>query len=74
MKLNVNYLNNYDKHENGHIWFCWDDNRVEIEHVSSTNQMIHCKVMETNGKFMYWMTARYWHTTFSIIGAMDVDL
>lgn len=61
MKLKGTYLDNYNKHENGRIWICWDENRRYIDYVSSTDQMIHCKVNDSTGDFRFWFTAIYAH-------------
>eukprot|EP00256_Glycine_max_P036920 XP_006584238.1 uncharacterized protein LOC102664824 [Glycine max] len=55
----MKYLDNYDKHENGRIWFIWDDSKVMIKHICSTSQLIHCGVYNPNGDFLHWCTAIY---------------
>lgn len=59
LKLRGNYLDNCDKHENGIFGVFWDDNRMKIEPIKSMYQMIHCKVYDTTGRFMKWMTLIY---------------
>lgn len=59
LNLNMKYLDNYDKHENGRIWFIWDDSKVMIKHICSTSQLIHCGVYNPNGDFLHWCTAIY---------------
>lgn len=61
MKLIVNFMDNYDKHGNGRLWVCWDENRMSINQVGSTDQFIHCMVLDNNGNFLYWLTAIYAH-------------
>lgn len=39
----------------------WNDDKVDVRHIVSTNQMIHCGVYDRNGKFLNWMTAIYAH-------------
>jgi hypothetical protein len=59
LKLRGNYLDNYNKHENGRIWIVWNDNNVNIKKISETDQMIHCGVYDSKGDWMFWMTAIY---------------
>lgn len=61
MKLNGYYLDNYPNHENGRIWLQWDDSRRHIDCIHSTDQMLHCRVTDAAGVFMFWMTAVYAH-------------
>jgi hypothetical protein len=59
LKLRGKYLDNYCAHPNGRIWLIWDDNSLDVRHVKSTSQMIHCGVYDVNGDFKFWMTAMY---------------
>lgn len=59
MNIRGKVIDNYDKHDNGRIWICWDEGRRDIEYVNSTDQLIHCKVKDYNGEFLFWMTAVY---------------
>jgi hypothetical protein len=59
LKLKGNYMDNYSNHENGRIWIHWDDNRRHMELMESTDQLIHCKVNDVNGNFLFWLTAIY---------------
>ncbi|XP_058768747.1 uncharacterized protein LOC131642529 [Vicia villosa] len=66
MKLKGSYLDNYDKHANGRIWICWDDNRRHIELIDSTDQFIHCKIRDDKGDFKYWMNVVYAHNQLQL--------
>lgn len=44
LKLNSMYMNNYDMHDNGRIWFYWNDEKVGVRDIVSTDQMIQCGV------------------------------
>jgi hypothetical protein len=59
LQLRGNYLDNYNKHENGRIWIFWNDNNVNIKMIRVTDQMIHCGVYDSKGDWMFWMTAIY---------------
>lgn len=59
LRLTRKYPDNYDNHENGRIWICWSDNMVHLEQITSTNQLIRCKVHDTAGNFLYWLAAIY---------------
>jgi hypothetical protein len=59
LRLSGKYLDNYSHHENGRIWLHWDDRIVDVRHISSSAQMIHCGLFDTNGVFLYWLTAIY---------------
>ncbi|CAJ2651355.1 unnamed protein product [Trifolium pratense] len=59
LKLRGNYVDNYNKHENGRIWIFWNDNNVNIKLIHSTDQMVHCSVYDSKGDWLYWMTAIY---------------
>lgn len=60
-KLNfqVQYWDNYDKHDNGRIWVLWDDNKEVVKHIRSTSQLIHCGIFDMNGGFLNWCTSIY---------------
>lgn len=49
--LGGRFMSNYCNHANGRIWVELDDNKVDIKHIRSTNQMIHCGVYDLNGNF-----------------------
>ncbi|XP_058776752.1 uncharacterized protein LOC131651098 [Vicia villosa] len=53
------FLDNYDHHANGRIWVYWDNNKVDIRHVKSSEQYIHCGVYDLMGRFKFWLTAIY---------------
>ncbi|CAJ2661953.1 unnamed protein product [Trifolium pratense] len=59
LRLKGKYLDNYLNHDNGRIWLYWDDRVVDVKFISSTAQMIHCGIYDTNGTFLYWFTAIY---------------
>lgn len=59
LKLRGNYLDNYNKHDNGRIWDYWNDKNMGIKMVSNINQMIHCGVYDLSGNWMYKMTTIY---------------
>jgi hypothetical protein len=59
LRLRGKYIDNYTHHENGRIWLHWDDRLVDIKHVKSSAQMIHCGVYDTRGNFLQWFTAIY---------------
>ncbi|XP_045791547.1 uncharacterized protein LOC123886260 [Trifolium pratense] len=59
LRLKGKYLDNYLHHENGRIWLNWDDRVVDVRLISSTAQMIHCGIYDTNGTFLNWFTAIY---------------
>lgn len=59
LKLKGNYMDNDMNHDNGRLWVCWDDNRINVEYVESTDQLIHYSMVDTTGKFLYWMAAIY---------------
>jgi exonuclease III len=61
LKLRGCFLDNYHAHPNGRIWVVWDDKSIDVRHVKSTSQMIHCGVYDVNGDFQTWMTAIYAH-------------
>ncbi|XP_058722236.1 uncharacterized protein LOC131594157 [Vicia villosa] len=60
-KLNLRgeYVDNYQRHENGRIWVFWNDNKVGLTVVKVTQQMIHCSIHDTMGRWRYWLTAIY---------------
>lgn len=60
-KLNIKglYIDNYQHHDNGRIWVAWNNNKLEIKHVRSTSQMIHCGIYANNGDFKLWLTTIY---------------
>ena len=53
------YLDNYVDHDNGRIWLCWDNNRIDLKFVHSSSQLVHCGVYGLDGIFRYWLTAIY---------------
>ncbi|XP_058726099.1 uncharacterized protein LOC131597415 [Vicia villosa] len=53
------YLDNYDNHANGRVWIMWDNNKVDIKSICSSEQMIHCAVYDKNDNFQHWLTAIY---------------
>ncbi|XP_058757400.1 uncharacterized protein LOC131630653 [Vicia villosa] len=53
------FIDNYDHHANGRIRLYWDNNKVDIQHVSSSEQYIHCGVYDMMGGFKFWLTAIY---------------
>ncbi|CAK8532803.1 unnamed protein product [Lathyrus sativus] len=59
LKLRGSYLDNYGKHENSRIWVYWDENKVDIEHVCITDQLIHYKICDNTGNVLNWLTAIY---------------
>lgn len=59
LNLRGKYLDNYQAHYNGKIWFFWDDSYKDIRLVKCTSQMIHYGVYDVNGNFQNWMTAIY---------------
>lgn len=59
LKLCGNYFDNYEKHANGRIWVYWNHNKIKVQVVKTTYQMVHCSVSDCNGKLLYWMTTIY---------------
>lgn len=53
------YLDNYVDHDNGRIWLCWDNNRIDLKFVHSSSQLVHCGVYSLDGIFRYWLTLIY---------------
>src|SRR3954466_15156863 len=49
--LRGRYLDNYINHSNGRIWLYWNEDKYDIHLVTSTYQMLHCRVNETTGEF-----------------------
>lgn len=60
MKFKGLVLDNYDKNSNGCIWLMLDENKVEIKHILSTNQLIHGVVFDLKGNFLNWLTIIYY--------------
>ncbi|XP_058761495.1 uncharacterized protein LOC131634890 [Vicia villosa] len=60
-KLHVHecYVDNYHYHDNGRIWISWNDSAIDVKVVNSSDQYIHCGIFDTNGTFLYWLTAIY---------------
>ncbi|XP_058741419.1 uncharacterized protein LOC131613795 [Vicia villosa] len=60
-KLNLyqHYVDNYNHHVNGRIWITWDENKYNLQLVSSTDQYMHCGVYDKMGSFMFWLTGIY---------------
>jgi hypothetical protein len=60
-KLNLydRYIDNYGKHDNGRIWITWNDSKVDVRLIDSTDQLIHCGIFDVMGKLLYWLTAVY---------------
>ncbi|XP_058776932.1 uncharacterized protein LOC131651274 [Vicia villosa] len=46
---NWNVINNYKHHDNGRIWIVWDPKRVNLEEITMTEQMIHCRMYNVRG-------------------------
>ncbi|XP_058741780.1 uncharacterized protein LOC131614173 [Vicia villosa] len=61
LHLTDQYIDNYRDHKNGRIWLGWDNNKVDVQFVQSTSQLIHCRVDDAKGVFKYWLTAVYAH-------------
>lgn len=53
LDLYDNYIDNYDKHANGKLWITWNDARVDIKLVHSTDQALHCGVYDQYGVFKF---------------------
>lgn len=43
--------NTWRFHDNGRVWMFWDVNKVKVEFVSCTDQLVHARVIHTNGEF-----------------------
>jgi hypothetical protein len=52
-------VHNYDSHPLGRIWICWDPVIVSMDIVSSTEQVLTCKVTETKESMSWIMAAAY---------------
>ncbi|CAK8576024.1 unnamed protein product [Lathyrus sativus] len=61
LRLEGNYIDNYSHHDNGRIWIHWDEKKRNMALVESTDQLIHCKINDVNGNFLFWLTAIYAH-------------
>lgn len=61
MYCHGDWLDNYADHPNGRIWIHWDNTKIDIRFVQSSNQFIHCGVYDNKGAFMYWLTTVYAH-------------
>ncbi|KAK2434278.1 hypothetical protein QL285_019443 [Trifolium repens] len=59
--LKGQFLDNYNYHGNGRLWIEWDDAKVDIKHIRSSCQYIHCGVYDKAGHFKFWLTAIYAH-------------
>src|ERR1051325_2881383 len=57
LKLQGQFVDNYDRHDNGRIWCNWDVARIDVKRIKSTSQLIHCEVRNKVGEFLYWVTA-----------------
>ncbi|XP_058746350.1 uncharacterized protein LOC131619250 [Vicia villosa] len=59
LHLKGNYVDNYQSHSNGRIWIYWNDNKVGVQMVKVTDQMIHCGIQVSTGRWKYWLIAVY---------------
>ena len=53
------WLFNYDFHDNGRIWFGWDENLWKVTLVASSAQHITCEVLQTDGPVHCLLTMVY---------------
>ncbi|XP_058784375.1 uncharacterized protein LOC131659164 [Vicia villosa] len=53
------YVDNYNHHVNGRIWITWDENKYNLQLVSSSDQYVHCGVYDKMGSFKFWLTGIY---------------
>lgn len=52
------YLDNYSNHNNGRLWILWEPNKVQIQKIRATEQIIHCHTTHVGGKIS-WLIAIY---------------
>lgn len=67
-------MDNYDQNNNGRIWVLWKFEELDIKLVECTDQYIHCKVYEIDGKMTQWLTAIYAHNKSSQRKILLIDL
>lgn len=60
-KLNLKrrYLDNYQYSENGRVQIEWDNTKLDIKHINSTNQFIRCGVFYTMINAQKWIIFTY---------------
>lgn len=53
------YVDNYDQHGNGRIWFLWVKKCIDYRFSMSTWQFIHGNLYKLDGTYICWITAIY---------------
>lgn len=43
------------------MWISWNDVKVDIQYVHSTDKEIHCEIYDNHGIFKLWITTIYGH-------------
>lgn len=56
---NWKFIDSYTKHGNGRLWIAWDPNKVSIDLIIFSSQMIHCKFASLSGIGYTWCTIIY---------------
>ncbi|XP_058725453.1 uncharacterized protein LOC131596725 [Vicia villosa] len=59
MRLYKCFLDNYQHHDNGRIWICWNSTNYKIQMVKSSSQFIHYRVESIDGKMCFEMIVVY---------------